>query len=72
MRIRRENIRSYKAALKLPYVLPANETRKSIYEQLNANGLIYNLFEIPKDLYSLHVLREGSVNAIDASHLKKA
>jgi len=72
MRIRRENIRSYKAALKLPYVLLANESRKSIYEQLNANGPIYNLFEIPKDLYSLHVLREGTVISLDASHLKNA
>ena len=37
MRIRKVNIRSIKAAEKLPYVMKANETRKAIYEQLNAN-----------------------------------
>ena len=72
MRIRKENIRSYKAAEKLPYVILANETRKNIYEQLNANGPIYNLFEIPKDLYSLYVLREGATNLTDTTHLMEA
>jgi hypothetical protein len=60
MRIRKENIRSQKAAEKLPYVILANETRKSVYDQLNANGDIYNLYEIPKDLYTLHVMRHGA------------
>jgi RimJ/RimL family protein N-acetyltransferase len=58
MRIRKENIRSIKAAEKLPYVVKANETRKMIYEQLNANGDIYDLYEIPKDQYSLYLRRE--------------
>ncbi|AND41058.1 GNAT family N-acetyltransferase [Cytobacillus oceanisediminis] len=60
MRIRKENIRSQKAAEKLPYVILANETRKSVYDQLNANEDIYNLYEIPKDLYTLHVMRHGA------------
>lgn len=60
MRIRKENIRSQKAAEKLPYIISANTTRKSIYNELNANGPIYNLYEIPKDLYTLHVLRDNS------------
>ena len=72
MRIRKENIRSYKAAEKLPYAILANETRENIYEQLNANGPIYNLFEIPKDLYSLYVLREGVSLSNDATHLMEA
>lgn len=58
MRIRKENIRSIKAAEKLPYVVKANETRKMIYEQLNANDDIYDLYEIPKDQYSLYLRRE--------------
>ena len=33
---------------------------KLIYEQLNANGEIYDLYEIPKDLYTLHFMRNGS------------
>ncbi|WP_071394520.1 GNAT family N-acetyltransferase [Bacillus tuaregi] len=57
MRIRTENIRSQKAAEKLPYTINAEESRKSLFEQLNSNGDIYRLFEIPKDLYTLHTKR---------------
>jgi RimJ/RimL family protein N-acetyltransferase len=71
MRIRKVNIRSIKAAEKLPYVIKANETRKSIYDQLNAIEDIYDLYEIPKDLYTLHYLRNGSVET-DATHLREA
>src|SRR5690554_3872996 len=59
MRIRNENIRSRKAAEKLPYVIQANDSRKDIYDQLNAAGNVYNLYEIPKDMYTLHVMRHG-------------
>jgi RimJ/RimL family protein N-acetyltransferase len=58
MRIRKENIRSIKAAEKLPYVVKANDTRKMIYDQLNATSEIYDLYEIPKDQYSLYLRRE--------------
>ncbi|MBU8878895.1 GNAT family N-acetyltransferase [Bacillus sp. FJAT-29790] len=71
MRIRKVNIRSQKAAEKLPYVIHANETSKSIYDQLNVNGPIYDLYEIPKDLYTLHVLRNGAENQ-ESSHLMEA
>lgn len=71
MRIRKVNIRSLKAAEKLPYAVKANETRKTIYEQLNANGDIYDLYEIPKDLYTLHIMRNGSQQN-EASHLLEA
>ncbi|MFD1739682.1 GNAT family N-acetyltransferase [Bacillus salitolerans] len=70
MRIRKVNVRSYKAAIKLPYVIFANETRKSLYEEINANEDIYNLFEIPKDLYTLHTMREHSI--YQEEHLKEA
>lgn len=70
MRIRKVNGRSFNAAQKLPYVIFANETRKSLYEELNASGDIYNLFEIPKDLYTLYTMREQVVFQED--HLKEA
>jgi RimJ/RimL family protein N-acetyltransferase len=70
MRIRKVNIRSFKAAEKLPYVIFANETRKSLYEEINATGDIYNLFEIPKDLYTLYTMRE--THAFQEEHLKEA
>lgn len=70
MRIRKVNIRSRKAAEKLPYVIFANESRKSIYDELNANGEVYDLFEIPKDLYTFHLLRNGAAQT--NSHLLEA
>ncbi|SEN79204.1 Protein N-acetyltransferase, RimJ/RimL family [Mesobacillus persicus] len=71
MRIRKENIRSIKAAEKLPYVVKANETRPSIYNQLNANGDIYDLYEIPKDQYTLYIRREVN-QTVDESQLLEA
>jgi RimJ/RimL family protein N-acetyltransferase len=71
MRIRKENIRSIKAAEKLPYAVKANETRSSIYEQLNAGGDIYDLYEIPKDQYTLYLRRTHAQNE-DGSQLLEA
>ena len=59
MRIRKKNIRSLKAASKLPYAVYANESRKTLYEQLNQVEEIFDLFEIPKDLYTFHLLRQN-------------
>lgn len=59
MRIRDYNIRSIKAAEKLPYVASANESRKTLRDQLNASGVNYHLYEIPKDLYTLYTLRSN-------------
>jgi RimJ/RimL family protein N-acetyltransferase len=72
MRIRNVNIRSQKAAEKLPYIIQANETRKHIFEQLNKQEFIYNLYEIPKDLYTLHVMRSGAQPVQDVSQLMEA
>ncbi len=71
MRIRKVNIRSIKAAEKLPYIVKANETRKAIYEQLNANGEVYDLYEIPKDQYTFYLMRNSIVETED-SHLLEA
>jgi len=56
MRIRVENIRSRKAAEKLPYIAHANKTRPYIYKSINQNPLNiqYDLYEISKDAFTLH------------------
>ena len=69
MRIRKKNIRSLKAAEKLPYAMKANETRETLYEQVNQGEEIFDLFEIPKDLYTLHILRQDDE---DDQHLMEA
>lgn len=71
MRIRKENIRSAKAAHKLPYVILANETRKSVYDQLNANGPTYDLYEIPKDQFTLYQMRNNPIEEAN-QELKEA
>ena len=60
MRIRRVNIRSLKAAQKLPYIVDASQSRQSLYKQLNRTEDIFQLFEIPKDQYTMHMLRNHS------------
>ncbi|KKK37273.1 alanine acetyltransferase [Mesobacillus campisalis] len=60
MRIRKANLRSIKAAEKLPYTVKANETRSSIYQELNAGGEVYDLYEISKDQYTLYLRRNVS------------
>jgi len=71
MRIRKVNKRSFYAASKLPYAVIANETRSAIYEEINQNEEIYDLFEITKDNYLLHTLRDDYQQE-DFSHLKEA
>ncbi|GGE78431.1 GNAT family N-acetyltransferase [Priestia taiwanensis] len=71
MRIRKLNIRSIKAAEKLPYVTKANETRAHIYNELNKDDDIYDLYEISKDQYTLYTMREG-ITFVEDTHLKEA
>lgn len=73
MRIRQENIRSQKAAEKIPYITLANGTRPSIYQKINQNelGYSYHLYEISKDAYTLyhkksHAHLEDSIQPLDA------
>jgi RimJ/RimL family protein N-acetyltransferase len=70
MRIRKINVRSIKAAEKLPYVIKANESRKSLYEQLNANGEVYDLYEIPKDQYTFYLMRNDTIQSDDSQLLE--
>ena len=69
MRIRKVNIRSIKAAEKLPYVVKANETRQSLYMQLNPVKEVYDLYEISKDQYTLHYMRTNSAEQSDSELL---
>ncbi|VEF48067.1 putative acetyltransferase [Bacillus freudenreichii] len=61
MRIRKENIRSKKAAEKLPYTIFANETKPEIFNQLNRSEYVYDLYEVPKDLYTMTFIRNSAV-----------
>lgn len=66
LRIRKENIRSLKAASKMPYTMPANGTRMALFEQINAGEIQYDLFEISKDHFTLSQMRQSpEVTAFD-------
>jgi RimJ/RimL family protein N-acetyltransferase len=62
MRIRTENIRSQKAAEKLPYMINAKESYQSLYTQINEGEHSFNLYAIQKDHYTLHSLRTQNIN----------
>lgn len=51
LRIRKENARSKAAALKLSYVIDAEHTNPSLYEEINQGESKFHLFKIPKDLF---------------------
>jgi hypothetical protein len=53
-------------------VVKANETRKSLYDQLNADGDVYDLYEIPKDQYSFYLMRNNGSVQEEPSHLLEA
>ncbi|ADU30292.1 GNAT family N-acetyltransferase [Evansella cellulosilytica] len=72
MKIRKENVRSLKAAQKLAYVVLVDETYKSLYEEINKGIFEYHLLEIPKDLYMLHTLRNGILAVSGEEQLKEA
>ncbi|GGB57698.1 alanine acetyltransferase [Lentibacillus populi] len=49
MKVRKTNTRSLKAVLKLPYAALANTIYPQVYEQINPQEAIYDLFVITKD-----------------------
>lgn len=51
LRIRKENVRSRAAALKLPYVVSAMDTHAALYEEINQGEVKFDLFKIPRDLF---------------------
>ncbi|TFE02996.1 GNAT family N-acetyltransferase [Jeotgalibacillus salarius] len=68
LRIRKANVRSQKAAEKLPYVVSANETNKTLYDEINKEENLFNLYVITKDLYTLVHMRnqDEAENALEA------
>lgn len=66
MKIRRENVRSLKAIMKLPYVTHANTSFPEVYKDINKKDDIYDLFVITKEHYYAYqqfsnVIIEGPV-----------
>lgn len=53
LRIRKENHRSKAAALKLPYVVCAQDSHPALLEQINCGEAQFDLFKIPRDLFYL-------------------
>ncbi|MEI5908664.1 GNAT family N-acetyltransferase [Bacillus spongiae] len=67
MRIRKENHRSRKAVEKLSYVVNANHSRPTLFNQLNPHAILYDLYEVPKDLYTLfHISGNEATQSIQA------
>lgn len=51
MKIRKTNIRSLKAVLKLPYITLANQTHSDVFAKINPEEEIYDLFVISSENY---------------------
>lgn len=52
MKVRRTNTRSLKAVLKLPYVSFGNTTFPEVFQKINQQEDVYDLFVITKDHYA--------------------
>ena len=57
LRIKKNNIKSIKATEKLRYALKANDSHPLIYEAINKNQEVFDLYYIPKDLFYLTLLQ---------------
>lgn len=60
LRIRKENEKSKRASLKLPYVIEANDIHKTLYDEINAGSIQYDLYKIPKDLFYLVISHKNN------------
>ncbi len=63
MCIRHENIRSQKAAMKLPYVVQASAASWEIFKTVKENSEDFVLFEVPKALFLGGILPETTYQA---------
>jgi hypothetical protein len=54
MKIRRSNIRSLKAIIKLPYVINGNTLYPDVFQYINEDEDVYDLFLISKDHYAAY------------------
>ncbi|MEI3606414.1 GNAT family N-acetyltransferase [Pseudogracilibacillus sp. SE30717A] len=55
MKVRKTNLRSLKAVSKLDYVAHANELYPEVYQAINKNEEVYDLFAITKEHYVTYV-----------------
>jgi len=69
LKIRKTNKRSIHAAKKLPYVIQANFLFPDIYEEVNEDGEVFDLFVITKEDYLSYVpfTREESKEDVEVS-----
>ncbi|WP_188456820.1 GNAT family N-acetyltransferase [Virgibacillus oceani] len=66
MKVRKTNTRSLKAVLKLPYVALGNTIYPNVYNAVNQQGDIYDLFVISKEHYvSYHQFAQAEAAASD-------
>jgi|SRR5690625_76893 len=61
MKIRKSNVRSLRAATKLPYVRLANTLFSEIYKDINREEDIYDLFVITKKHYDAYAQFSGPI-----------
>lgn len=57
MKIRKTNIRSQKAAEKLTYCIKANDLYEDVYNYINAQEDVFDLYVITKNQYEFHYYR---------------
>ncbi|WP_281974854.1 GNAT family N-acetyltransferase [Halobacillus litoralis] len=62
MKIRKTNVRSMKAALKIPYVTSANEAYPEVLSRINRIEDVYDLFVITKEQYLFHYYGDQEQN----------
>lgn len=58
MRIRKTNEKSLRAASKLPYAIQANDLYPALYEEINHQQDVYDLFCISKDMFMFYMLQQ--------------
>ena len=62
LKIRKDNIRSLKSTEKLPYAKRANDTYKHVYQQLNQQADIFDLYVVEKYNYISHITLDTDVS----------
>ncbi len=67
IKIRNSNPRSLKAILKLPYVSHGSMLYPEVYNKINANAPVYDLFVITREQYLLHRELTGSASGDEAA-----
>lgn len=55
MRIKKENVRSLRSCQKLPYTIKVDKHQVKKYNQIDPNGHLYELYKIPKEMYTLYL-----------------